>query len=143
MEIQHQKNFNSIVEAGEILVESFKNEGKAISYGNGGSMCDAMHFAEEFTGRYRNNRPVIGAVSISDLSHISCVANGYGYEYIFSRYIEGVGRKGDVVLAISTCGNSNNVIKAIQAAKAKEMKVIGLTEKDGGNHMCSFTQSNT
>lgn len=127
-----EENFKIIASAGEILVQSFKNEGKVISCGNGGSMCDAMHFAEELTGRYRNDRPAIGAISISDPSHISCVANDYGYEYIFSRYIEGVGRKGDVLLAISTSGNSGNVINAIEAAKAKGMKVIGLTGKDGG-----------
>ena len=125
-------NIEKIVEAGKVLVSSFQLEGKAISCGNGGSMCDAMHFAEELTGRYRNDRPAIGAISISDPSHISCVANDYGYEYIFSRYIEGVGRKGDVLLAISTSGNSENIIKAIEAAKAKGMKVIGLTGKDGG-----------
>ncbi|WP_299205109.1 D-sedoheptulose 7-phosphate isomerase [Brumimicrobium sp.] len=125
-------NLEKIVAAGELLVSSFQSEGKVISCGNGGSMCDAMHFAEELTGRYRNDRPSIGAISISDPSHISCVANDYGYEYIFSRYVEGVGRKGDVLLAISTSGNSGNVIKAIEAAKRKEMKVIGLTGKDGG-----------
>ncbi|HLV41693.1 MAG TPA: D-sedoheptulose 7-phosphate isomerase [Brumimicrobium sp.] len=126
------ENLEQIVAAGKLLVSSFQSEGKVISCGNGGSMCDAMHFAEELTGRYRNDRPAIGAVSISDPSHISCVANDYGYEYIFSRFIEGVGRKGDVLLAISTSGNSGNVIKAIEAAKAKGMKVIGLTGKDGG-----------
>src|SRR5690554_2499659 len=126
------ENLEQIVAAGKLLVSSFQSEGKVISCGNGGSMCDAMHFAEELTGRYRNDRPAIGAVSISDPSHISCVANDYGYEYIFSRFIEGVGRKGDVLLAISTSGNSGHVIKAIEAAKAKGMKVIGLTGKDGG-----------
>lgn len=127
-----QENMEKIASAGELLVESFRSEGKVISCGNGGSMCDAMHFAEELTGRYRDDRPAIGAISISDPSHISCVSNDYGYEYIFSRYIEGVGRKGDVLLAISTSGNSKNVINAISAAKSKGMKVIGLTGKDGG-----------
>src|SRR5690554_6154087 len=127
-----KENFQKIVDAGELLVNSFKNEGKVISCGNGGSMCDAMHFAEELTGRYRNDRPSIGAVSISDPSHLSCVANDYGYAYVFSRYVEGVGRKGDVLLAISTSGNSENIINAIKAAKTKGMKVIGLTGKDGG-----------
>ncbi|HLW39913.1 MAG TPA: D-sedoheptulose 7-phosphate isomerase, partial [Brumimicrobium sp.] len=114
------------------LVSSFRADGKVISCGNGGSMCDAMHFAEELTGRYRDDRPAIGAVSISDPSHISCVGNDYGYDSIFSRYIEGMGRKGDVLLAISTSGNSSNVIKAIEVAKEKGIKVIGLTGKDGG-----------
>jgi D-sedoheptulose 7-phosphate isomerase len=95
-------------------------------------MCDAMHFAEELTGRYRENRPAIGAIAIADASHISCVSNDFGYQYIFSRYLEGVGRKGDVLLAISTSGNSKNVINAIETARSKGIKVIGLTGKDGG-----------
>ncbi|MGB0934428.1 MAG: D-sedoheptulose 7-phosphate isomerase [Lishizhenia sp.] len=131
-------NFKAIERAGNLLVESFKTEGKVMSCGNGGSMCDAMHFAEELTGRYRDNRPAIGAISISDVSHMSCVSNDYGYEEVFARYIEGVGRKGDVLLAISTSGNSKNIIKAIEAAKLKGIKVIGLTGKDGGEmaHLC-------
>ena len=96
-------------------------------------MCDAMHFAEELTGRYRNDRPSIAAIAISDPSHISCVANDYGFEYIFSRYIESIGKKGDVLLAISTSGNSKNVVNAIRAAREKEMLVIGLTGKTGGD----------
>jgi D-sedoheptulose 7-phosphate isomerase len=91
-----------------------------------------MHFAEELTGRYRGNRPGIAAIAISDVSHISCVGNDYGYDQIFSRYVEAVGRKGDVLLAISSSGNSANVIKAIEAAKAKGITVVGLTGKDGG-----------
>ncbi len=130
--ISNIKNFEAINQAGQLLVNSIQSEGKIISCGNGGSLCDAMHFAEELTGRYRNNRPAIGAIAISDPSHMACVGNDYGYEYVFSRYLEGVGRKGDVLLAISTSGNSQNVIHAINAAKEKGMKVIGLTGKDGG-----------
>ena len=126
------ENFEAIESAGQLLVESFKNGGKVLSCGNGGSMCDAMHFAEELTGRYRENRPAIGAIAIADASHISCVSNDFGYQYIFSRYLEGVGRKGDVLLAISTSGNSKNVINAIETARSKGIKVIGLTGKDGG-----------
>lgn len=95
-------------------------------------MCDAMHFAEELTGRYRNNRQAIPAISISDVSHMSCVGNDYGYDHVFSRYIEALGNKGDVLLAISTSGNSANVLKAAEAAKTKGMTVVGLTGKDGG-----------
>lgn len=127
-----EENFKKIEKAGNLLVSSFKNQGKVLSCGNGGSMCDAMHFAEELTGRYRNDRPAIGAISISDASHLSCVSNDYGYEFVFSRYLEGVGREGDVLLAISTSGNSQNVINAIHAAKKIGMKVIGLTGKSGG-----------
>jgi len=125
-------NFEKIKQAGDIMVECLSGEGKIISCGNGGSMCDAMHFAEELTGRFRDDRRAIGAVSISDASHITCVSNDYGFEKIFSRYVEGVGRKGDVLLAISTSGNSKNILNAIESAKAKGMKVVGLTGKDGG-----------
>ena len=126
------RNFEAIEAAGKLMVESLQNEGKILSCGNGGSLCDAMHFAEELTGRYRDNRPAIGAIAIGDASHMACVGNDYGYEYVFSRYVEGVGRKGDVLLGISTSGNSQNVINAIASAKEKGMKVIGLTGKDGG-----------
>jgi len=124
--------FDSVERAGAIMAESLKRGGKIISCGNGGSMCDAMHFAEELTGRYRDNRPSIAAVSISDPSHITCVGNDYGFQYIFSRYVEGVGKNGDVLLGISTSGNSGNVIEAAKSAKAKGMHVVCLTGKDGG-----------
>ncbi|MBF7956876.1 D-sedoheptulose 7-phosphate isomerase [Rahnella victoriana] len=130
--ISDQANIESIQRAAVLLADSFKAGGKVISCGNGGSHCDAMHFAEELTGRYRENRPGYPAIAISDVSHISCVGNDFGYEYIFSRYLEAVGQKGDVLLGISTSGNSGNVIKAIEAARAKGMKVITLTGKDGG-----------
>lgn len=118
--------------AGDLMVNSLKNGGKIISCGNGGSMCDAMHFAEELSGRYRDNRPAISAVSISDPSHITCVGNDYGFDFIFSRYLEANGRKGDVLLAISTSGNSKNVLEAIRVAKEMGIQVVGLTGKDGG-----------
>lgn len=130
--ISDPANIESIQRAAVLLADSFKAGGKVISCGNGGSHCDAMHFAEELTGRYRENRPGYPAIAISDVSHISCVGNDFGYEYIFSRYLEAVGLKGDVLLGISTSGNSGNVIKAIEAARAKGMKVITLTGKDGG-----------
>jgi len=128
----NEANFKLIEEAGNIMAEAISNNGKVISCGNGGSMCDAMHFAEELSGRYRNDRRALAALSISDPSHISCVGNDYGYEYIFSRYVEALGQPGDVLLGISTSGNSGNILRAIEAAKAKGMKVIGLTGKDGG-----------
>jgi D-sedoheptulose 7-phosphate isomerase len=122
----------AIEKAALTLADSFKAGGKVLSCGNGGSHCDAMHFAEELTGRYRENRPGYPGIAISDPSHISCVGNDFGYDAIFSRYVEAVGNKGDVLFGISTSGNSANVIKAIAAAKAKGMKVITLTGKDGG-----------
>ncbi|MCC6721996.1 MAG: D-sedoheptulose 7-phosphate isomerase [Bacteroidia bacterium] len=138
--IAESDNFIKIENAGKLMVESIKNGGKIISCGNGGSMCDSMHFAEELTGRYRDNRKAIAAVSISDPSHLSCVGNDYGYDLVFSRYIEALGKKGDVLLAISTSGNSKNVINAIKAAQLQGMKVVGLTGKDGGamKEMCDI-----
>ncbi|MDX1652687.1 MAG: D-sedoheptulose 7-phosphate isomerase [Brumimicrobium sp.] len=126
------ENFKKIEEAGKIMVASLRKKGKIFSCGNGGSMCDAMHFAEELTGRYREDRPAFGAISISDPSHLSCVSNDYGYEHVFARYLEGVGRKDDVLLAISTSGNSANVLAAIKKARELGISVIGLTGKSGG-----------
>lgn len=125
-------NLERVERGGLLMAEAIRNGGKIISCGNGGSMCDAMHFAEELSGRYRDNRRALPAVSISDPSHISCVGNDYGYEFVFSRYVEALGRPGDVLLAISTSGNSGNVIRAAEAAKTLGMTVIGLTGKDGG-----------
>jgi D-sedoheptulose 7-phosphate isomerase len=116
----------------DVITESLKNGGKVISCGNGGSMCDAMHFAEELTGRFRENRKALPAIAISDPSHLTCVANDYGFDKVFSRFVEAVGKKGDTLLAISTSGNSKNILEAIAAAKNSGMKVIGLTGKDGG-----------
>lgn len=130
--ISDEKNILAVGSAGKLLVEAFKNGKKVISCGNGGSMCDAMHFAEELSGRFRENREALPAISISDPSHISCVGNDYGYEFVFSRYIEAIGNAGDVLLAISTSGNSGNVLRAMEAARKKGMKIIGLTGKDGG-----------
>ena len=130
--VANDENLKKIQQAAVLIADSFKQGGKVLSCGNGGSHCDAMHFAEELTGRFRDNRPSYPAIAISDVSHISCVGNDYGFDYIFSRYIEGVGQKGDVLLGISTSGNSANVLKAIEAAKQKGMKIITLTGKDGG-----------
>lgn len=131
-------NFERIEAAGKLMVTALQNGKKIISCGNGGSMCDAMHFAEELTGRYRDDRKALAAISISDASHISCVGNDYGYDFIFSRYLEAVGNEGDVLLGISTSGNSKNVLNAIEVAKKKGIKVVGLTGKDGGkmNGLC-------
>lgn len=130
--ISDQKNLDAIAQAAALLVQSFKQGGKVISCGNGGSHCDAMHFAEELSGRYRDNRPAIGAIAISDPSHLSCVGNDYGFDQVFSRFIEGIGRSGDILLGISTSGNSKNVLLAVEAARQAGMKVIILSGKDGG-----------
>lgn len=126
------ENMEKIAQAIAIMHSALANGHKIMSCGNGGSMCDAMHFAEELSGRYRNDRPALAALSISDPSHISCVANDYGYAHVFERYVQGLGQSGDVLLGISTSGNSKNVILAVEAAKAKGIKTIVLTGKDGG-----------
>jgi len=127
-----EQNWQAIASAGALLVDTLKAGHKVISCGNGGSMSDAMHFAEELSGRFREDRPALAAVAISDPAHLSCVANDYGYARVFSRYVEGLGQPGDVLLAISTSGNSENVCLAAEAARAKGMKVIALTGKTGG-----------
>jgi D-sedoheptulose 7-phosphate isomerase len=130
--IANDENMKAIEKAGALIVNSFKNKGKLISCGNGGSMCDAMHFAEELSGRFRGDRPSLPAMSISDPSYMSCVINDYGAEAVFARYVEGMGFEGDVLVAISTSGNSMNVINAAEIAKSKGVKVIALTGKTGG-----------
>ncbi len=124
---------NSVVEAAETIITSLESGNKIISAGNGGSMCDAMHFAEELSGRYRNDRKGLAAVSISDPSHITCVGNDYGFNYIFSRYIQALGNQGDVFFGITTSGNSENIIRACMEAKNKEMKVVILTSDCEGH----------
>ncbi len=130
--IENKDNSEKINSASSLMVESFKNNGRAFSCGNGGSMCDAMHFAEELTGRFRKERKPLAAMAINDPSHLTCVSNDYGYDVVFSRYVEARGNNGDILLAISTSGNSPNVLLAVEAAKKKGMKVVGLLGKGGG-----------
>ncbi|GLT15628.1 D-sedoheptulose 7-phosphate isomerase [Vibrio algivorus] len=130
--LSDDQNLQDIEAAAKLIADSFKQGGKVLSCGNGGSHCDAMHFAEELTGRYRENRPGYPGIAISDPSHLSCVSNDFGYEFVFSRYLEAVGQKGDVLFGLSTSGNSGNILKAMETAKQKGMKTIALTGKDGG-----------
>lgn len=123
---------DQVAKAIDLMAQRLHQGHKLISCGNGGSHCDAMHFAEELSGRFRNNRPALAAISISDVSHISCVGNDYGFDYIFSRAVEAYGQSGDVLVAISTSGNSKNIVEAIKAAHAKSITVVALTGKDGG-----------
>ena len=125
-------NIALMEQAVSLFTHSFKNNGHVFSCGNGGSMCDSLHFAEELTGRYRKNRRPLPATGISEAGHITCVANDFGYDEIFSRYLEAWGQKNDTLLAISTSGQSKNIIKAVEVAKNKNMKVVGLLGKDGG-----------
>ena len=121
----------AIAEGGRVLTECLAKGGRVYSCGNGGSMCDAMHFAEELSGRYRLDRRPLPATSISDPGHMTCVANDFGYEAVFSRYVEAHARPGDCLLAISTSGKSPNVLAAARAATAQGAKVVALTGRPG------------
>lgn len=150
--LSNEEMLGKVVKAADLMVASMQQGGKVMSCGNGGSLCDAMHFAEELSGRFRQDRPAYAAMSLADPSHMSCVSNDYGYEDVFSRFVEGIGREGDVLLGITTSGTSKNVVKAAQAAKAKGIKVVALTGQTeysdlrtcgcGHHHACrSFCRS--
>ena len=128
--ISNEKTIEAVVAAAGLMGDAVEGDGKVMSCGNGGSLCDAMHFAEEMTGRYRSNRRPYAALAISDASHMACVGNDYGYEEVFSRYVEAHGRKGDVLLAITTSGTSRNIVKAAEVARRKGVKVVALTGRD-------------
>jgi len=129
--IANPNNFQLIEQAVQLMAKSLEQGGKILSCGNGGSHCDAMHFAEELTGRYRHNRRALAAIAISDPSYLSCVSNDFGYEQVFSRFVEGLGKEGDVLLAISTSGQSESILKAVATAQQMKLKVVLLTGKDG------------
>lgn len=130
--IENKENITLMEKAISLMTESLKSNGRIYSCGNGGSMCDAMHFAEELTGRFRDDRKAVPAMAISDPSHLSCVSNDYGYEFVFSRFLEGWGNEGDCLLAISTSGNSKNILRAVEYANVNGIKTIGLLGKGGG-----------
>jgi len=127
--LANDATLEAVAKAGVLLSETLSGDGRVFSCGNGGSMCDAMHFAEELSGRYRLERRALAATAISDPSHLSCVANDYGYEQVFARYIEAHGRAGDCLLAISTSGTSKNVLAAAYAARERGVRIIALTGK--------------
>jgi len=129
--IQRQSFNQAMAEAGDIICGALAGGGRVFSCGNGGSMCDAMHFAEELSGRFRADRPALAAAAIADPAHISCTANDYGYESVFSRYLEAHGRSGDVLLAISTSGSSANIVRAAETAAERGLHIIALTGKPG------------
>ncbi|HAW73437.1 MAG TPA: phosphoheptose isomerase [Flavobacteriales bacterium] len=122
----------AIDQSGQTLIDTLANGGKIISCGNGGSMSDAMHFAEELSGRYREDRPGLAAIACSDPSHLTCVGNDYGFDQVFARYVQALGKKGDALVAISTSGNSANVLNAARVAREMGMSVVGLTGRGGG-----------
>lgn len=131
---------SEVARAGAELARALHAGGRVYSCGNGGSMCDAMHFAEELSGRYRQDRPALGAAAISDVGHLTCVGNDYGYDQVFARYLEGHGRAGDVLLAISTSGSSPSVLNAVAVARARGMRIIGLHGRSGSPlaKVCDF-----
>lgn len=131
--LSDQENLNKIDLAASQMSDVLKAGNKIIACGNGGSMSDAMHFAEELSGKFREDRKALAAIAISDPSYLSCVANDFGYDKVFSRFIEAIGHKGDLLLAISTSGNSANVIEAVKAAKTKGITCVILSGKDGGS----------
>jgi D-sedoheptulose 7-phosphate isomerase len=128
--MDNREALDAIDRGGRLLVDVFKRGGRVYSCGNGGSMCDAMHFAEELTGRYRLDRPALPATAISDAGHLTCVGNDLGYEHVFSRYVEAHGRAGDCLVALSTSGTSKNVLRAVEVAKARGMDVIALSGRE-------------
>jgi D-sedoheptulose 7-phosphate isomerase len=130
--LNNSDNIEAIEDAANLMAEGFKNGGQVISCGNGGSSSDAAHFAEELTGRFREDRDPLPAIAINDAAYLTCVANDFGYERVFSRFIRAFGKKGDVLLAISTSGDSINVLRAAEFAKQKGMKIVALTGKNGG-----------
>jgi D-sedoheptulose 7-phosphate isomerase len=125
--LHSESNLKSIEDAAAVIVKALKTKNKIISCGDGGSLCDATHFAEELTGKYRNDRVALPAISINDPAYITCVGNDYSFSEIYSRYVDALGQEGDVLLAISTSGCSENVLKASKAARKKGMAVVCLT----------------
>ncbi|MCY4402738.1 MAG: SIS domain-containing protein [Candidatus Poribacteria bacterium] len=131
--IKNPNNSRIIAETATLIKEVIENKGKIFTCGNGGSLCDAVHFAEECTGKFRDNRQPLPVIALSDAGHITCTANDFGFEEIFSRPILALGHPGDLLIAISTSGNSENIVRAAEAAKSKQMHVFGLLGRDGGN----------
>ncbi|KOY84928.1 phosphoheptose isomerase [bacterium 336/3] len=129
---EDKENLDKIVLTAQKMIDAIQNNRKILACGNGGSHCDAMHFAEELSGKYRNDRKALPSISISDSGHITCVGNDYGFDHIYARFIEALGQSGDVLVGISTSGNSTNVIKAFEVAKNQGITTVALTGKNGG-----------
>jgi D-sedoheptulose 7-phosphate isomerase len=148
--LKEPSSLKFIEQAAEMIATCFKNGGKLLIAGNGGSLCDAMHFAEELTGVFRHERPALPAIALSDPGHLTCTANDLGYEGVFSRGIEALGREGDIFVALTTSGNSPNLVKAVPVARQKGLKTIAFLGKTGGKlkgqsdlewHVGGFTYS--
>ena len=136
--ILNNKNIELIEAASRLIADTFENNRKVIIAGNGGSAADAIHFAEEFTGRYKKNRRALPVISLTDGAFLTCVGNDFGFEEIFSRGVEAFGQQGDCVILISTSGNSENIIRALSEAKKRNLKTIGFIGKSGGKLKSSF-----
>ena len=134
--VEKDENIEKTLKVAEELAEAYKKGNKSLIAGNGGSNCDAMHFAEEFTGRFRKDRKALPSLSISDSSHITCVGNDYGFNFIFAKGVEAFGKEGDFFFGISTSGNSQNIIEAVKMAKEKGVKTVGILGKLKG--MCDY-----
>ena len=131
--IRNPENIATIAATAEMIRDVFEREGRVFTCGNGGSLCDASHFAEECTGKFRNDRKPLPAIVLGDVGHITCTANDYGFVEIFARPLLALGHPGDLLVVLSTSGNSENVVHAAIAAKSRGMKVFGLLGRDGGN----------
>ena len=132
LELQKEESLKFIENAAYLIADAFAHGKKILIAGNGGSLCDAMHFAEELTGFYREKRKALPAIALSDPGHMSCVGNDVGFEYVFSRGVEALGQKDDILVVLTTSGNSINLVNAVQAAKEKNMKTIAFLGKSGG-----------
>ena len=130
--VENEENIEKTEKISQELALAYKNGKKSLIAGNGGSNCDAMHFAEEFTGRFRRDRKALPSISISDSSHITCIGNDYGFDFVFAKGVEAFGQEGDFFFGISTSGNSKNIIEAVKMAKEKKLKTVALLGKDGG-----------
>ncbi len=130
--LANPENIKKCEQFSQLLISAYQKNQNVFSCGNGGSHCDAMHFAEELTGRYRKNRKPLGALALGDAAHTTCVSNDYGFEHVFSRQLEGLGRSGDVLIGLSTSGNSKNVCLAFDVAKKKGIQTVALLGRDGG-----------
>ena len=131
--IRNPENIATLAEITALIRDIFEREGRVFTCGNGGSLCDAIHFAEECTGKFRSDRKPLPAIALSDAGHITCTANDFGFAEIFARPLLALGHPGDMLIVLSTSGNSENVVRAAIAAKSRGMKVFGLLGKDGGS----------
>ncbi len=138
--LKKEKSVEFIANVAKLIAQTFQNGNKILIAGNGGSLCDAMHFAEEFTGQFRKRRRALPAMSLSEPGHMSCVANDFGYEEVFSRGVEAFGKKGDVFIALTTSGNSSNLVLAVEMAQKLSLKTVGFLGKTGGKlkDMCDL-----